>query len=155
MQGFYKKITVRVWQLTEMKHFHGGEWLQRREDTLHCFLRNSTSYTITCFLGCLLTLNLTHESPRFTKCVSSVSPLSATPERTLSLDHYKGWIYTLNNLSLRGLRFVCWTFLPLGCGSCPTCFVRNQGRREAAEGHDQSVCRLEALSPEATFTQLS
>ena len=100
MQGFYTKITKSV--AAEMKHFHGCEWLQRMEDTFHCFFRNSKSYTIICFLGCLLTLNLTHESPRFTKTsvwwnVTRQFPLimvwggQATPERTLSLDHYKGW----------------------------------------------------------------
>lgn len=157
MCGFYK-VTVRVWWLNKMKHLCGGEWPKNGRQ-FPLFFRNSNFYTIFSFLGCLLTVNLTHEfhvSPNVS-CQLALTPWGGVDRlllrETCPLTIITVEIYTLNNLFLLGLGFIYWMILPLGPVSCSARFylIREWGGRWGL----WSVClQTGVLSPGATLAGL-
>lgn len=145
-----------MWKLSEMKHFHGCECLQRMEDTFHCFFvfcfRNSIFHHYL-FLRVLVNIKFnTWVSTFHQVCFFSFPSSWCGVDRLLlrescPLNILRAKIYALNNLSFLGLKSINWIILPLGPGSCPTCFVPNQGRGKAAKGFDlEEPCHLKPLS---------
>lgn len=156
---FHKKVTVRVWWLSDMEHFYACEW-PKIGRYFPLFFRISKFFNIICFSGCLLARSLTtHEFPCFTKCFLSAGPHSMGwvdrrfLRETRPLTIIRVEIYTLNNLFLLGLGFIYWMSLPLGPVGCSARFylIREWGGCWRL----WSAClQAGALSPGTTLTRL-
>ena len=118
MWGFYKKVRYKCDSWVRWSIFMRVSDFKDWKILSTVFFRNSMPSTIICFSGHLLTLDLTHESPCFSKCILSTSPPSmvwdgqAVSERTCPLTIVRVEIYTVSNLFLPGLRFTYWTISP-------------------------------------------
>lgn len=128
---------------------------QRMEDTFHCFFvfcfRNSIFHHYL-FLRVLVNIKFnTWVSTFHQVCLFSFPSSWCGVDRLLLREScpfniLRAKIYALNNLSFLGLKSINWIILPLGPGSCPTCFVSNQGRGKAAKGFDlEEPCHLKPL----------